>query len=203
MMLSACGTISAMTGSDKPADPLAATTMCGPESPLEEADRNALCGRLATFKEPALPESWPQKTSVYRVLLLSPTQPSFSIRIEPQKDGAKLTVRKLQGGKLSLDRSVDLSEAEAEKFLSLIVKNIFWGLPVRSDVSEMPTAEDETKPCTSGIAFVVEGFTLGRYHFVRAHCRPTKQLEEISTSAFDLAVGKVPELSQGIATSLD
>ncbi|MBI3678389.1 MAG: hypothetical protein HY243_17400 [Proteobacteria bacterium] len=203
-LLSACSTVSSIVGSDKPDNPIDVTTLCGKETPLEEADRAMLCSKLAAFNETALPESWPRKdATVYRVLMLSTTQPSFVIRIEPLKDGAKLAVRKMKAGKLTLDRTVDLNEAETEQFLSVVVKKAFWGMPVMADVSEMPTAEDASKPCADGIAFVVEGYTLGRYHFARAHCRPMKQLEEITTAAFDLAAAKVPELSQGIATSLD
>jgi hypothetical protein len=204
VLLAGCGTVSSIFGPSTPDNPINVTTMCGTDSPLEEADRTMLCGRLAAFNEPTLPESWSKKdASVYRVLIVSAAQPSFAIRVEPLKSGAKLTMRKMQAGKLTLERSVDLTETETQEFLSAVVKDAFWSMPVKADVSEMPTAEESKTACADGTAFLVEGYTLGRYHFARAHCRPMKQLEDITTSAFNLAVAKVPELSQGIATSLD
>ena len=135
--------------------------------------------------------------------MLSGSQPSTVIRIEPEEQGAKLTVKRLNHGGLDIDSHIDLSEADTNRFLSLITDNEFWGLPLTADVADMPTADEPAKPCPAGIAFLVEGDTLGRYHFARAHCQPTKDLEEIVTGAFGIAAAKLPALNAGIGTSLD
>ncbi len=213
LFLAACGDISKLKDKyiqdNEPVMPKHATTLCGPGSPLLDADRDALCAQVTAFGEPKLPEGWAGGTGapVYRVLMLSPSQPSYAIRVEDKGQAGTLTVKKMSGGRLVLTRSVPLTDADVQKFLMIFDKDGFWSTPVTADVTEMPTKDDDDektpKPCTAGIAFVAEGYTHGRYHAARGHCQPLKGLEEIATGTFDFAATKVPELQKSLQQSLD
>jgi len=197
----------AACSSESPDDtvlPKDATTLCGAASPLEQTDKDSLCAGLAQFHARDLPKSWTAQTPVYRVAILSPSQPSYLIRIEPQQQGAKLYVKRLEHGGLDIDQQSNIGEAETEQFLSLITANGFWTLPLTADVTDMPTDDEKNpKPCPAGVAFLVEGDTMGVYHFARAHCRPVKQLENIATGSFALAADQVPALKAELPTSVD
>jgi len=201
LLLAACSSES----SDGIVLPKVATTLCGAASPLEQTDKDSLCAGLAQFHARDLPKTWTAKTPVYRVAILSPSAPSYLIRIEPQQQGAKLYVKRLEHGGLDIDSETDIGEAQTEQFLSLISSNGFWAMPLTADVGDMPTDDDDknAKPCPVGVAFLVEGDTMGVYHFARAHCRPVKQLEDIATGFFSLAADQVPALKAGIPTSVD
>ena len=167
-------------------------TLCGAESPIAAADRKAICDTRAALGETDLPDAWRNTGGpVARVLIIPAGQPALSIRVV----GAAMTVRRLSNGKLNIDRTVALNDAERASLRD--AGAVAWG-------SVGPIADAPTfAPCKAANYIVAETNLNTSVKFAVSHCVALKPLRDLANAYLNIAGEKVPELKQGLEQSLD
>jgi len=167
-------------------------TLCGVDSPIAASDRKAICAARAALNETDLPDAWSSVGGpVARVIIIPAGQPALSMRVI----GAKMTVRRLADGKLTVDRTVDLTEAERATLRD--AGAAVWG-------SLGPNADAPTfAPCKAANYIVAETNLNSMVKFAVSHCVALKPLRDLADAYLAIAGEKVPELRQGLEQSLD
>ncbi|MEI9991220.1 MAG: hypothetical protein WDM86_14385 [Rhizomicrobium sp.] len=189
--------LSACSHNLPPAPPPAApqpkvAMLCGADSPVAAVDRKAICDTRAALNEADLPDAWRDTGGpVARVILIPAGQPALSLRAI----GAKLTVRRLAGGKLDVDRTIDLTEAERATLRD--AGAAVWGS--LGPIADAPTFA----PCRTPNYIVAETNLNTLVKFAVSHCVALKPLRDLADAYLAIASEKVPELKQGLEQSLD
>jgi len=167
-------------------------TLCSADSPIAAADRNAVCDMRTAFGEGDLPDAWRNTGGpVARVLIMPAGQAALSIRVI----GGAMTVRRLAQGKLDVDRTIALSDAERATLRD--VGAAAWG--TLGPVADAPTFA----PCKAPNYIAAETNLNSMVKFTVSHCVALKPLRALADAYLNIASEKVPELKHGLEQSLD
>ena len=167
-------------------------SLCDADSPIAAPDRKVICDTRAALNESDLPDAWRSTGGpVARVILIPSGQPALSLRAI----GAKLTVRRLANGKLTIDRTVDLTESERATLRDAGAS--VWGN--LGPVADAPTFA----ACRTANYLVAETNLNTMVKFAVAHCVALKPLRDLANAYLAIASEKVPELKHGLEQSLD
>lgn len=203
--LAACST-DAPKKTPTPNMPPQVKTMCGHASPLNAADKKALCSVIGAAHELHWPEDRMATASqAYRVMLFNAAQPITVIRVDlPQDAPGTLTVRQLRGTHMIVDTTTKISAAQRKHIHGLAHSTGLWGQALNQDA---PTAIGEGRqgfaPCQQSHYIVAEAMKPGRYHLSLAHCAPMKRLEDFAMGVYNIAAADVPALTRELKTTLD
>lgn len=203
--LAACST-DAPKKTPTPNIPPQAKTMCGHGSPLNAADKKALCSVLDAANELHWPEDrMATATPAYRVMLFNAAQPITVITMDlPQDAPGKLTVRQLRGTHMIVNTTAKISAAQRKRIHSLAHSTGLWSQALNQDA---PTAIGEGRqgfaPCQQSHYIVAEAMKSDHYHLSLAHCAPMKRLEDFAMDVYNIAAADVPALTRELDTTLD
>jgi hypothetical protein len=164
--------------------------MCGSPVP---ADRKAVCDMLATLREEPLPfDAWGVAgMPVARVTIMPAGQPVLAIRVI----GGRMSVRRIDHGKIDIDRVVSLSDGE--RLTLLHVGTVAWGSI--GENADAPTFA----PCKAPNYIAVEANINRVAKFAVSHCVALKPLRDLADAYLNIAGERVPELKQDLEQSLD
>jgi hypothetical protein len=144
----------------------------------------ALCALLSHMGEPA------PLSGGTRVVIAPAGQPALAIRVA----GTKMTVKRLDHGKLDLTRSFDLSDKERH---ALADAGAVWS-------TLTPNADAPTfAPCKAANYVAAETGMGADYKFSVAQCVALKPLRGLADAYLAIATVRVPELKHGLEQSLD
>jgi hypothetical protein len=182
-------TLAACQHNPPPAPPAApppapVATLCGDTSPLAALDRKALCNTLAALSETAQP------AGATRVVLAPAGQPALAIRVA----GGRMTVKRLDHGKLNVERTLDLSDKERHALADAATA---WS-------TLTPNADAPTfAACRTANYVAAETGAGADYKFAVSHCVALKPLRSLADAYLAIATERVPELKLGLEQSLD
>ena len=146
-------------------------------------DGSPLCAAFAAMNETALPDGGT------RIVLVPHGQPALAIRVM----GAKMTVKRLDHGKLDLTRSFDLSDKERR---ALADAGAAWSVLT-------PDADNPVADCKFLNYIAAETGAGGDYKYAVSGCVALAPLSSLANAYLAIATERVPELKQGLEQSLD